>query len=71
MQLWKDGLIESMIAAGIEESAIARNIGHVDDNDVPYISVYVDGGWSKRSYGHSYNAASGAVSNIQKKSILT
>lgn len=28
----------------------------------PYITVIADGGWSKRSYGHGYNAASGVVS---------
>jgi hypothetical protein len=31
----------------------------VDGEKVPYITVTVDGSWSKRSYGHSYNANSG------------
>jgi len=36
----------------------------VDPDGVPWITVYVDGGWSKRTYGHGYNAASGVVSSF-------
>lgn len=48
-------------AASIERKH-ALDEGNVDEDGVPYITVYVDGGWSKRSYGHSYNALSGTVS---------
>lgn len=54
-----------MSKAGKEENAIAKEKGHVDADGIPFISVYVDGGWSKRSYGHNYDAASGAVSILR------
>ncbi|CAG4963239.1 unnamed protein product [Colias eurytheme] len=28
-------------------------------NGVPFVTVYVDGGWLKRSYGHNFNSSSG------------
>lgn len=47
-----------MKAAGREEKqhAIEQNNYH---QDVPAITVIVDGGWSKRTHKHSYNALSG------------
>lgn len=51
-----------MIDAGKEERDLAIQNGHVDDDGIPYITVVVDGAWSKRSYGHNYNALSGVVS---------
>lgn len=51
-----------MQIAGREELDAAIQQGHIDSDGIPYISVYLDGGWSKRSYGHNYNAASGVVS---------
>lgn len=50
-----------MLANGAREKAIAIEKGHVEDG-IPFITVIVDGGWSKRSYGHAYNASSGVVS---------
>ena len=41
-----------------EEEKIERGSFH---DGVPAITVIVDGGWSKRSHKHSYNAKSGAV----------
>ncbi len=54
-----------MIEAGKEERklAIERNDYH---QGVPAITVYVDGGWSKRSHKHSYNANSGVAIIIGK-----
>lgn len=51
-------LHESMLEAGREERrlAIERQGYH---EGVPAITVIVDGGWSKRSHRHSYNARSG------------
>lgn len=51
-----------MKEAGKEEYKIAVEKGHIDEDGIPFITVCVDGGWSKRSYGHNYNAASGVVS---------
>lgn len=50
-----------MKEAGEEEKRIALEKGHVTSDGIPYITVIGDGGWSKRSYGHGYNAASGVV----------
>ena len=56
---WWATLQESMKAAGREEKqhAIEQNSYH--HQHVPAISVIVDGGWSKRTHKHSYNALSG------------
>lgn len=61
-QVWKDSLWESMELAGIEEYNIASSNGQIDEDGIPFITVYLDGAWSKRSYGHNYNANSGVVS---------
>ena len=52
--------------AAVEEQnlAIERNSFH---EGVPAITVIVDGGWSKRSHKHSYNAKSGVAIIIEKK----
>lgn len=60
-QIWKHQLIKDMEEAAKEEATIAREKGDVDPDGVPYITVYLDRGWSNRSYGHNYNAASGVV----------
>ena len=54
---WRDLLDESMTLAGKEqkEIAIANNSYH---QGVPFVTVIVDGGWSKRTHKHSYNAKS-------------
>ena len=49
---------DSLLAAGREERALAIAQGNFH-NGVPTITVVVDGGWSKRSHKHSYNAESG------------
>ncbi|KAK4876094.1 hypothetical protein RN001_012516 [Aquatica leii] len=59
---WKNVLWKNMEKAGVKEKEIARRNGHIDSDGVPWITVYVDGGWSKRSYGHNLNALSGVVS---------
>ena len=55
---WWESLEISMKDAGAEEKqlTISRNSFH---EGVPAITVIVDGGWSKRSHKHSYNAKSG------------
>ena len=57
-ELWMRELQELMRQAGREERRIAieKNSFH---EDVPAITVIVDGGWSKRAHKHSYNAKSG------------
>ena len=55
---WREELQESMAAAGKEEKRLAEERGEYHEG-VPAITVIVDGGWSKRSHKHSYNAKSG------------
>lgn len=62
--MWKESLWEIMKSAGEEERNLAIKRGDVDSDGIPYITVLLDGGWSKRSYGHNYNASSGAVRSI-------
>ena len=56
----KSLLVHSMIEAGNTERQLA-----IENNDyfqgVPAITVIGDGGWSKRSHKHSYNAKSGVA----------
>lgn len=56
----KEQLVQTMLEAGAveKEHAVLHNQYH---QGVPYISVVVDGGWSKRSHKHSYNAKSGVA----------
>ena len=55
---WKKELQEAMVEAGKEEKRLAEERGDYHE-EVPAITVVVDGGWSKRSHRHSYNAKSG------------
>lgn len=56
-EIWRQELTESMAAAGREEKQMAEEKGHFHEG-VPAITVIVDGGWSKRTNKHSYNANS-------------
>ncbi len=63
---WEQELRKSMEEAGKEERALAMNSGDYHEG-VPAITVIVDGGWSKRSHRHSYNANSGVGIIIGKE----
>ena len=56
----KQQLVVAMAQAGIEEKQHAVTEGD-HHQGVPAVSVIVDGGWSKRSHKHSYNAKSGVA----------
>lgn len=62
-QIWMESLASEMIEAGKEEYAIAEKQHNVVDG-FGEITVYIDRGWSKRSYGHNYIASSGVVCNL-------
>ena len=68
---WTTLLEESMKLAGQEEreKAIARNSFFQGD---PAITVILDGGWSKRSHKHSYNAKCGVgiIIGLETRKIL-
>lgn len=47
-----------------EERRLALENGDVilvGDQSIPFITVIVDGGWAKRTYGHSYNSNAGTA----------
>ncbi|KAK3104564.1 hypothetical protein FSP39_005062 [Pinctada imbricata] len=71
-QWWLNILEKDMLSAGAEERmlAINRNDFH---HEVPAITVVTDGGWSKRTHKHSYNAMGGVAIIIGKetKKIIT
>ena len=65
-EMWKQALQQSMLEAGRRKREIAIQKGHFH-KCVPAITVIVDGGWSKRSHKHSYNAKSGVAIIIGKE----
>ena len=65
-ECWKQILLSSMAEAGQEGKKIAKENGRFHEG-VPAVTVIVDGGWSKRSHKHSYNAKSGVAIIISKE----
>ena len=53
-------LSQTMLDAGKEERKYAEGSGKYFQG-VPAITIIIDGGWSKRSHKHSYNAKSGVA----------
>jgi hypothetical protein len=63
---WEQVLSQEIKRAGEEEKRLAierKDFFH----GVPSVTVVVDGGWSKRSHKHSYNAKSGVALIIGKE----
>jgi hypothetical protein len=56
-----------MLVAGCREKEIAVSKGHVDPDGTPYVTVILDGGWSKRPYGHNYSAYGAMVRTISNQ----
>ena len=54
---WKILGANFIVKAGQERKLALERNDHFQD--VPAITVTVDGGWSERSHKHSYNAKSG------------
>ena len=68
-QAWEAQLTEEIKKAGEQLKKIATEKQDTFEG-VPAISVTIDGGWSKRSHKHSYNAKSGVavvIGNATKK----
>ncbi len=66
---WANLLTQEFLSAGREERQLAEEKGAYHQG-VPSVAVTVDGGWSKRSHKHSYNAKSGVgviIGNATKK----
>jgi hypothetical protein len=53
---------DMMVKAGQEEARLAIQLGQIDQDGIPLITVIADGAWSKRSYSVNYDASSGVVS---------
>ena len=68
---WRDCLQQSMEEAGKRERELAIERGDYH-NGVPAITVITDGGWSKRSHRHSYNAKSGVgiIIGLETRKVL-
>jgi len=62
---WAHLLLEETLKAGAEERRLVIEHGEFHQG-VPSVPVTVDGGWSKRSHKHSYNAKSGMAVIIGK-----
>ncbi|KAJ8916477.1 hypothetical protein NQ315_014696, partial [Exocentrus adspersus] len=65
-RIWKQCLQDNFNETIQQERAIAIEKNDIDTDGIPFTTVYLDGGWSKRSYGHSYSAASGTAVIIGK-----
>ena len=55
-----ESLAQKMSEAGVAEETLAIQRGDFH-HGIPAITVVADGGWSKRSHRHSYNARSGVA----------
>ena len=65
-EFWKDELDKFIVEAGAEEKKLAEERGDYHEG-IPAITVIIDGGWSKRSHKHSYNAKSGVAIILGKE----
>ncbi len=63
---WKEKLEEAIFEAGKEEKRLTEERGTYHEG-IPAITVILDGGWSKRSHKHSYNANSGVAIIVGKE----
>ena len=69
--IFKETVTEQLLIAGQKEEELAIQRGSYH-NTVPAITVVVDGGWSKRSHGHSYivNSGVGVILGAATKGLL-
>lgn len=58
----EETVVKEMEDAAAEEARLARELGEVDKDGVPLITVVADGAWCKRSYRTNYSSLSGVVS---------
>lgn len=59
-----DAMVKEFHMNAMEEHKMAMQAGDFlvhDGKDIPFITVVVDGGWSKRSYGHNYDSKGGVA----------
>jgi hypothetical protein len=61
---WQDALVKDLEANGRQERSMALEAGNtvsIKGITVACTGVYVDGGWSTRSYGHSFKSKGGVA----------
>ena len=56
--MFEDKVMAEAMEAGKEEKMLREHRNEYHEG-LPAISIVVDGGWSKRSHKHSFNASSG------------
>ena len=59
---WEIAALDEMELAATEEKKLAFERGEIDRNQIPLLTVVVDGSWAKRSYRSNYASSSGVVS---------
>ncbi|KAK4881993.1 hypothetical protein RN001_005312 [Aquatica leii] len=64
--IWEKKLQLEMADAAKVENKLAIERGDIE-HGVPFITVIVDGGWAKRSYGHGFSSLSGVGCIIGEK----
>ncbi|KAH3819964.1 hypothetical protein DPMN_121708 [Dreissena polymorpha] len=57
---WSKSIKDEMLKAGAEERRKAIEKGHFHEG-IPYFTGICDGGWSKRTHKHTYNASGGVA----------
>lgn len=57
-----EAMLRDMYEAAQEEAQLARDAGDISPDDIPYITVVVDGSWLKRSYKNNFCSLLGSVS---------
>ncbi|KAK5639399.1 hypothetical protein RI129_011891 [Pyrocoelia pectoralis] len=66
---WELILQKEMTAAGEEERRQAIEAGNLEKG-IPFITVIIDGGWAKRSYGHGFRKKTGKLLFLGTRRIL-
>ncbi|XP_030019778.1 uncharacterized protein LOC115439875 [Manduca sexta] len=64
---WHTHLTEEITKAGEQERCIAIEKGNISSDGTPYVTVFVDGGWSKSTYGHNLDPLAGMACIIGKE----
>ena len=61
--MFEDVVMVEALEVGKEEKMLAEQRNEYHEH-FPAISVFVDGGWSKRSHKHSYNSGVGVIFGV-------
>lgn len=59
--VWTEIAEKAALEALYEEIELAKSLGQIDEHGNALLTVIVDGGWGKRSYGKAFNSLSGCA----------